>query len=214
MDLGFYEVDKDVVANTKRALEVFKSLGATVEEVDLGWGIDALHTATGHLWHLFGTYLAEHQLKKHRKLMCEYAIQLGEFGRKSKPQTFLASMEGAAKMYSTFGPMMEKYDAFICPTTALPAVKADFKLSRDKIRINGKLTKLPTDLAWVMTPAFNTLSRCPVLAVPSGHAPNGVPTGIQIVGRSYSDADVMQAGIAYETALGGWYNSAKKRPQI
>jgi Asp-tRNA(Asn)/Glu-tRNA(Gln) amidotransferase A subunit family amidase len=110
--------------------------------------------------------------------------------------------------------MMEKYDAFICPTTALPAVKADFKLSRDKIRINGKLTKLPTDLAWVMTPVFNTLSRCPVLAVPSGHASNGVPTGIQIVGRTYSDADVMQAGIAYETALGGWYNAAKKRPQI
>ncbi len=57
--------------------------------------------------------------------------------------------------------MMEKYDAFICPTTALPAVKADFKLSRDKIRINGKLTKLPTDLAWVMTPAFNTLVALP-----------------------------------------------------
>ncbi len=214
MDLGFYEVDKDVVANTKAALDVFRSLGATVEEVDLGWGIDALHTATGHLWHLFGTYLAEHQLKKHRKLMCEYAIELAEFGRKSKASTFLASMEGAAKMYATFGPMMEKYDAFICPTTALPAVRADFKLSRDRIRVNGKLTKLPTDLAWVMTPAFNTLSRCPVLAVPSGHAANGVPTGIQIVGRSYSDADVFQAGIAYEAALGGWYNSARTRPQI
>jgi len=214
LDLGFYEVDRDVVANTKAALDVFRSLGATVEEVDLGWGIDALHTATGHLWHLFGSYLAQHHLKKHRKLMCEYAIELGELGRKSKAETFLASMEGAARMYSTFGPMMEKYDIFICPTTALPAVKADFKLSRDKIRINGKLSKLPTDLAWVMTPAFNTLSRCPVLAVPSGHASNGVPTGIQIVGRSYSDADVFQAGLAYEAALGGWYNTAKKRPKL
>ena len=117
-------------------------------------------------------------------------------------------------MYATFGPLMERYDVFICPTTALPAVRADFTLSRDKIRVNGKVTKLPTDLAWVMTPVFNTLSRCPVLAVPSGHASNGVPTGIQIVGRSYSDADVFQAGLAYETALGGWYNSAGTRPRI
>ena len=42
IDLGFYNVDKDVVANTKAALDVFRSLGATVEEVDLGWTIDAL----------------------------------------------------------------------------------------------------------------------------------------------------------------------------
>ena len=42
MDLGFYEVDKDVVANTKKALSVFRSLGATVEEVDLGWGPEVL----------------------------------------------------------------------------------------------------------------------------------------------------------------------------
>ena len=37
IDLGFYEVDKDVAANTKAALDVFRSLGATVDEVDLGY---------------------------------------------------------------------------------------------------------------------------------------------------------------------------------
>ncbi len=46
IDLGFYNVDKDVVANTKAALDVFRSLGATVEEVDLGWTIDALKRAS------------------------------------------------------------------------------------------------------------------------------------------------------------------------
>ena len=37
---------------------------------------------------------------------------------------------------------------------------------------------------------------------------------IQIVGRSYSDRDVFQAGMAYEAALGGWYGSAATRPKI
>ena len=39
-----------------------------------------------------------------------------------------------------------------------------------------------------MTYPFNMLSRCPVLSVPSGHAENGVPTGIQIVGKTYCEA--------------------------
>jgi amidase len=53
-----------------------------------------------------------------------------------------------------------------------------------------------------------------VLAVPSGHAKNGVPTGIQIVGRTYSDADVFQAATAYEAAVGGWYRDAAHRPKL
>jgi amidase len=41
-----------------------------------------------------------------------------------------------------------------------------------------------------------------------------VPTGIQIVGRSYSDRDVFRAGMAYEAALGGWYSTTAKRPKL
>jgi amidase len=65
-----------------------------------------------------------------------------------------------------------------------------------------------------MTTPFNTMSRCPVLSVPSGRASNGVPTGIQIVGRTYCDADVFRAGMAFETAVGGWYGKAATRPAI
>jgi len=54
----------------------------------------------------------------------------------------------------------------------------------------------------------------PVLAVPSGHAKNGVPTGIQIVGKTYCDADVFQAAMAYEAAVGGWYRDTAHRPKL
>ena len=50
-----------------------------------------------------------------------------------------------------------------------------------------------------MTTPFNSLSRCPVLTMPTGRASNGVPTSIQIVGRTYTDKDVFQAGMAYES---------------
>ena len=45
---------------------------------------------------------------------------------------------------------------------------------------------------------FNVCNRCPVLAVPSGIGADGVPTGIQIIARTYADADVFWAGLALE----------------
>jgi len=115
-------------------------------------------------------------------------------------------------LYATLGPLLERYRVLICPTTALPAIPADHDQSSDVTRINGK--EVDPVLGWVMTTPFNTLSRCPVLSVPSGRASNGVPTGIQIVGASYCDGDVFQAGMAYEKAIGGWYGSPQARPAL
>ena len=213
LDLGFFNVDKEVVANTKATLDVFRSLGATVEEVDLGWTMDALKAGVDHLNHLFGGQMAAYA-KKHRKLMTPYAIDFGKHGSKSTAVDFLRSMDVATRMYATLGPILEKYDVLICPTTALPAVRADFDPTLHDVRINGKKVDIWPIIAWCMTTPFNTMSRCPVLAVPSGRASNNVPTGIQIVGRTYCDADVFRAGMAYETAVGGWYRGKMSRPAI
>ena len=106
-------------------------------------------------------------------------------------------------------------DVTVVWANALPAVKADFlENGREELRINGKVVTLGPELGWCMTTPFNTLSRCPVLSVPSGHAKNGVPTGIQIIGKTYSDADVFQAATAYEAAVGGWYRDARHRPKL
>lgn len=48
----------------------------------------------------------------------------------------------------------------------------------------------------------------------SGRGSNGVPTGIRIVGRSYSGHDVFQAGMAYEAEIGGWFGSPESRPHL
>ncbi|MGI9408357.1 MAG: amidase, partial [Hyphomicrobiaceae bacterium] len=54
----------------------------------------------------------------------------------------------------------------------------------------------------VMTHPFNMMSRCPVLSVPSGLAANGVPTGVQIVGKTYDEPSAFRAAAAIETAFG------------
>ena len=45
---------------------------------------------------------------------------------------------------------------------------------------------------------FNILSRCPVLAVPSGFGARNAPTGVQIAGRTYDDLTVFRIGAALE----------------
>src|SRR6202000_476880 len=54
LDLGYFELDKDVRDNTLVALDVFRSLGATVEEVDLGWTKATEQAALNHLRTIFG----------------------------------------------------------------------------------------------------------------------------------------------------------------
>jgi aspartyl-tRNA(Asn)/glutamyl-tRNA(Gln) amidotransferase subunit A len=50
-----------------------------------------------------------------------------------------------------------------------------------------------------------------VLAVPSGLASNGVPTGVQIVAPTYDDLTAFRVGAALEAEL-GWWNDPSWRP--
>ncbi|MFO1089229.1 MAG: amidase [Hyphomicrobiales bacterium] len=211
MNLGFFEVDKEVQKNTLAAAEVFRSLGATVEEVDLGWDERVLKAGMDYLDHLFGASLSR-LLPEHGRKMTTYARHFAKKGQASTAVQFLKTLEVANKMYSTLGPLLEKYDVLLCPTTALPAVPADFDQSKGKVSINGK--SVNPFLGWVMTTPFNTMSRCPVISLPSGQAKSGVPTGIQIVGKTYSDPDVFQAAMAYETAAPHLFVSAAHRPKL
>ena len=211
LDLGLFEVDEEVRKNTLAALDVFRSLGATVEEVDVGWKPGVLEAGMAYLEHIFGGYLSS-LLEEHGDEMTTYARQFAQLGGKSTSADFVSSLETIAEMYTTFGPMMENYDVFICPTNSATDIPADFDHSKDVFHINGK--EVNPSLGWVMTTPFNMLSRCPVLSVPSGHASNGVPTGIQIVGRTYCDADVFRAGLAFEAARGPWYGNAANRPAL
>jgi Asp-tRNA(Asn)/Glu-tRNA(Gln) amidotransferase A subunit family amidase len=71
----------------------------------------------------------------------------------------------------------------------------------------------PTDSYWdgIMTVLFNILSACPVLNVPSGFGDNGVPTGLQIVGRTFDDATTFAIGAALERER-PWMDAPERRP--
>ena len=210
MDLGSFTVSEDVRRNTLAAADTFRDLGATVEQVDIGWGPEVPDACMAYLNHIFGGALSM-ELEEHGDKMTSYCRKLAENGLVSTAQDFVASLQVAGEAYMKLGPLMQDYDCLICPTNALPAVRADFDQSKETLEIEG--VEVRPELGWVMTTPFNMMSRCPVISVPSGFAGNGVPTGLQIVAPAYHDAVAFQAAMAFETARGGWFRDGAARPQ-
>ena len=213
LDFGYVEVDPEVRRNTLEALKVFHSLGAQVEEIDLGW-TKAVDEDAAHWYNTmdFGRQTIWHR-KDSAHLMTGYALKFAEAAeRHSTIDDVHKPWARANAMYQTLGPILASHDIFICPTNNLAAVKADHDPWDRNFTVNGK--KADAELGWVMTHQFNMLHNCPVLAVPSGQTRQGIPTGIQIVARPWDDARVFRAGLAYEKALGGWFTTKEKRPVL
>lgn len=212
MDFGYVPIDAEVRENTMRALDVFRSLGCEVEEVDLGWSPECDEAAI--IWYgcmHFGRQTIWHA-EKHADLMTDYALATAEAARGLTLDDMARSWEVVHRMYQSFGPVMETHDIFICPTNAIPAIRADHDPFDADFHIDG--TKVDAEFGWILTHQFNMLHNCPVMSVPSGFAGTGVPTGIQIVGRTFDDLGVFRAATAYEAAVGGWFETAEGRPGL
>jgi amidase len=149
--------------------------------------------------------------KTNAQRMTDYALKFAEAAeRNTSIDDVRKTWERGHAMYQTLGLLLNSHDVFICPTNNLAAVKADHDPWSKDFTINGR--KADAEFGWEMAHQFNMLHNCPVLALPSGHTSEGIPTGIQIVSRTWDDARVFRAGLAYEKALGGWFTSKEKRP--
>ncbi len=214
MDLGYFEVDEEVQANTREALQTFRDLGCTVDEVDVGWDKSVLDAWTviweGLFWATTG---ADYPRIKYD--LEGFVRGILERGAQHSLSRFYQTNLVRGEMYQTLAPILEAYDILVCPTNGLPALPIDHDLADTDFRINGRTlttSNHPGDVyvQWQLNYPFNLVPECPVASVPSGFGSNGVPTGIQIVGRTYDDVSVFRAAADYERAR-PW---AQHRPPV
>ena len=78
------------------------------------------------------------------------------------------------------------------------------------VTINGKERPFRT---WYLCYPFNMMGQLPVASVPTGFADNGVPTGIQLISRTFDDLRVFRAAAAYEKAQ-PWLHKTEVRPPL
>ena len=89
--------------------------------------------------------------------------------------------------------VLADHDALICPTMASAPVPA---AKRDRVWATA-----PADGRYHgddMTSVFNLVAPCPVLTVPAGQHADGLPIGVQIVGRRWQDDAVLRIGRGLE----------------
>ena len=199
MDFGYKTLDPDVRRNTLAALDVFRDLGCSVEEVEVPWGADLPAIRRDYLYVLWGKRMGD-LLDNHRHELSDYTIRYAEAARDTPVEALHLAYDTIVRMSEGMGRMLDRFHVFVCPATAAPAVAADHDPYAPGFTIAG----MPADArsGWIMTYPFNALGRLPVMALPSGRADSGVPTGIQIVARSYDDKRCFQAAYAYEAATG------------
>ncbi len=194
-DLGFYAVDDDVAANLQKTVDALADAGAIIEEVDLGWTAD-MGRAWGEIWCVFLASAVSDLLPDFRRKMDPDLLFLVDRGLAMDAVSYRKTEDIRTRQWQLLAPVMERNDALLCPTMAIPAPAFD---ARDKDF--SKKDDTGRLLGMDMTSVFNNVSQCPALSVPSGMSSAGLPTAVQIVGRRFDDPTVLRIGRALEMAL-------------
>jgi amidase len=198
MDLGYFQVDPDVRRNTEAVATALRDAGNFVQSVDLGWTEEsfdawlAVNATRGAAVRKVGDF------ERWRPHLADYTVDMIEHGKKVTAEQLVRALEIHVEMYAKLGPLLEEYRVLICPTNAIPSVPADRSPLDLNFEIDGEPARPKIAAAWFMTYPFNMLSQLPVMSVPSGFASSGVPTGVQIVARSWDDLAVFRVAATIE----------------
>jgi Asp-tRNA(Asn)/Glu-tRNA(Gln) amidotransferase A subunit family amidase len=96
-----------------------------------------------------------------------------------------------------FFEQMEQYSILLCPAAAIPA----FRHGERSWQLEGKTVEYLD--AWSYTEFFNLLGN-PAAVVPIAHSSEGLPIGVQIVGRPWQEEQVLAVAGALEKECGAW----------
>jgi Asp-tRNA(Asn)/Glu-tRNA(Gln) amidotransferase A subunit family amidase len=113
------------------------------------------------------------------------------------------------RLYHRFLDFMDGYDALVCPVASVQPFDKTELFPRE---IDGR--PLPTYISWIAITYGLTLVGHPVLVLPCGLDGEGLPFGLQIVGRRGGDAELLRLGLALEEAFASIATMAQPRPRL
>jgi aspartyl-tRNA(Asn)/glutamyl-tRNA(Gln) amidotransferase subunit A len=189
-DLGYVDVDPEVAAACADAVSVLGSAGAHVEEPGVAisdpWPIvDALWATSEAAEYPDGVGDVRDRLDPGR-------IAVLEAGLRMSGAQLAAAAAARHAHYRAVDSLFDQVDLLATPTVPVPA----FEAGLDSPVRDGRQTSY---LGWTgFTYPFN-LSGHPAATVPCGLTSEGLPVGLQLVGRMGEDALVLRAAAAFET---------------
>ena len=191
-DLGYAAVDPEVVATVSRAAKLFEELGCSVEEPGV-----AQENQFSVFWDIFsaaGYTSYGHLLDERGEDLAEYTRRTLEHGRKMTAADYSRALSQALYFQASMENLFEGYDLLLTPTTPTPA----FPVGEQPSVIGGRVVP-PFLGATPFTFPVNIAGQ-PAASIPCGFSSNGMPIGLQIIGRRGEEGTVLRASAALEVA--------------
>jgi amidase len=192
-NLGYLEVAKEVVEATEKALPVLKSIGCEVDNAhpEIKEAYDVNRTLRGLMFAYQLSQMNDNQKKQIKESVRWDAAQ----GEKLSAMDVAIAETKRAKICRSVNKFLEKYEYLVLPVTQV----APFPVEKEyPTEINGK--KMNSYLEWMEIVYAITLTGLPAISVPCAFTADGLPVGLQIVGRRSNDFGVLQLAYAFEQA--------------
>ena len=202
-DLGSLPVDPRVTEVINKQRPVFEDWGCLIDDCEPDF-TDA--DEVFKIWRAWRMELALSELlPEHRDKLKDTVIWNIEAGMKlSGPQIGQAERR-RTELYHRVREFMETYEFLVLPVSQVPPFDVT---QRYVTEING--VEMDTYIDWMKSCYFISVTGLPAISVPCGFTSEGLPVGIQIVGRHQDDFGVLQLAYAFEQATGFW----KTRPPV
>ena len=189
--LGYARPDPEVLRVTERAVRALEDRGAAIEEVDAVFAADPAEMWIAEFYAGVGTRLRE-VVEQRRELLDPSVATVLDAALRQEMRAYYETVFRRYALRDEMRRFFERYDVLISPV--LPVASLDAGVDMPAHLSDRNL------VSWVFyTYPFN-LTGQPAAAVCAGLAADGMPVGLQIVGRSLAEADVVRLAAAVERA--------------
>jgi amidase len=199
-DLGQKVLDPEVRRLFDRAVEDMRAAGASIESVDVDL------PDTQFVFDLINGYNYVDVAADLRRRGVEVWPSIQEAAdrgsRLSGHDVHAVHTNIKTQIYNAFRESMEGADVLVTPTTAVPAFPSDGDKGPSR-QVGGHDT-IPLGMLIHMMTEPPSHAGLPAISVPGGFTSEGLPVGVQFIGRLWGDADLISVAARYER-LNAWH---------
>jgi amidase len=202
-DLGGVPLDPAVRTALESKRKVFEELGCDIVETapDFSGAEDVFQKLRAFLLATSNVDTFEAQ----RSRMKPEAVWNIEQGFALSGVDVGKALTNQAEIVDRVREFMQTYEYILCAVNQVPPFDVNLRYPEEIAGVT-----MPTYITWMQSAYFITISRVPAISVPCAFTDDGLPVGIQIVGRQKSDFSVLQLAHAFEQAT----HTGKRRPPV